>query len=455
MKSLARDGDSAARPPRRGRLAPGPVARDCASGPDDSQALDAEDGVTVNDTACSLTGRTYRVAPTCTHGRSRAIADRLAHMSSASTPQGWVLGRIGGAPVVVSPTSLLLGLLIAGSWYPLVSSTLPGSGLVTVLGTVVGTVAGVGASILVHELSHGLAGALLGRRPVLYELYLWGGRTSFGPARDWAPWKDVVTSLAGPAANLALWAAGRALLRSGAITSVPAGVVVWALTWVNLALAIFNALPGLPLDGGHALSSLVAQLTGRAQAGRRVAAVGGLLVVAAIAWRWVLEPLALRGSRPDSFSLILAVMVAWPIASTSWRVLGLGRGERAAARLDLRSLMRPVATLPAGAAIAQVRSELGEGAAVVLVVDGPAPLGVIDDTALAELTPELAPEPAPPEEPAVTAGEICTVLPAAAVSNELTGPAAADALKRARALSRWLIVVEGGRVAGAVPTGAR
>jgi len=34
-------------------------------------------------------------------------------MSPASTPQGWVIGRIGAAPVVVSPTSLLLGLLIA------------------------------------------------------------------------------------------------------------------------------------------------------------------------------------------------------------------------------------------------------------------------------------------------------------------------------------------------------
>ena len=127
--------------------------------------------------------------------------------------------------------------------------------------------------------------------------------------------------------------------------------------------------------------------------------------------------------------------------------MAAGPGERAAARLDLRPLMRPVATLPAGAPIAQVRSELAGGAAVVLVADGPAPLGLIDDAALADLVL--------PEDSVVTAGEICTVLPAAAVSSELTGRAAADALRRARALSRWLIVVEGGRMAGAVPTGAR
>ena len=86
-------------------------------------------------------------------------------MSPASTPQGWVIGRIGAAPVVVSPTSLLLGLLIAGSWYPLVRSTLAFFGVGAVLVTVAGTVLGVGASILIHELAHGMAGTALGRRP--------------------------------------------------------------------------------------------------------------------------------------------------------------------------------------------------------------------------------------------------------------------------------------------------
>ena len=223
-------------------------------------------------------------------------------MSSALATRGWVLGRIGAAPVVVSPTSLLLGLLIAGSWYPLVRSTLAFFGVGAVLVTVAGTVLGVGASILIHELAHGMAGTALGRRPVRYELYLWGGRTSFGPARSWAPWKDVITSLAGPAANLALWAVGRVLLGGGAISSVLVLVAASALTWVNLALAIFNALPGLPLDGGHALAALVTQITGRPQAGQRIAAGGGLLVVGAVAWYWVLDPLLLRGAQfiPDT-----------------------------------------------------------------------------------------------------------------------------------------------------------
>jgi len=38
---------------------------------------------------------------------------------------------------------------------------------------------------------------------------------------------------------------------------------------------------------------------------------------------------------------------------------------------------------------------------------------------------------------------------------DLTGQEAADAMKRAREVSRWLVLVEAGSLAGAVPTGAR
>ncbi|SDM57743.1 site-2 protease family protein [Actinomyces ruminicola] len=359
----------------------------------------------------------------------------------------WTLFTLGGAPVVVAPTSLLLGLLIAGSWYPVVSSALAGHGAITVLGTVAATVLGVGVSVLMHELAHGAAGTLLGRRPVRYELYLWGGRTSFGPSSRWRPWKDVITSLAGPAANLTLWAVGHGLLDR--IESAPVFVAAWALTWVNLALAVFNALPGLPLDGGHALAALVEQLTGRRVLGQRLAAVGGLIVVGGVAWSWILAPL-LAGRQPDTFSLFLAVMIAGPIATTSWRVLGLGRGTRAAARLDLRTLTRPVAVVPADTPLTAAREQLDAGAGLVLVAEGSRILGTLDAPALAELERSGLPDAA-----AVAVSQVCTVLPAAAVTTQATGQPAADALARARTVSRWLVLVEGGRVAGAVPTGAR
>lgn len=368
-------------------------------------------------------------------------------MPSRNAQQGWVLGRIGGAPVVVAPTSAVLGLIIAASWFPLVQSSLIGAGMVTVLIVVLGTVLGVAVSVMLHELAHGLAGTALGRRPVRYELYLWGGQTTFGQARGWRPWKDVLTSLAGPATNLLLWLLLRRLLDASGSLPYEVAFTIWAVGWVNLALAVFNALPGLPLDGGHALAALVEQVTGRAAWGLRTAAVGGLLVVVGVAWHWVLEPLIVSGQRPDGFGLILAVMVAWPIAQTSWRVLGLGSGSRAARRLDLTTLMRPVAVLPSAARLTAVRERLHGGAALVLVVDGERVLGTVDEAGLGELGSL--------DESAVSAGAVCTVLPQAAVSATTHGEAAAEAMRRARAVSRWLVVLQGGRAVGAVPTGAR
>ena len=103
--------------------------------------------------------------------------------------------------------------------------------------------------------------------------------------------------------------------------------------------------------------------------------------------------------------------------------------------------------------MSQVREALAQGAALVLVTDGPELVGTIDEASLKELglsdaagsTPTLG----------VSARQVCTVLPAAAVTTDLTGQKAADAMKRAREVSRWLVLVEAGSLAGAVPTGAR
>lgn len=375
-------------------------------------------------------------------------------MSSVSPARssGWVLGRIGGTPIVVAPTSALLGLVLAGTWYPVVDSVLGDLGIATVLGVVLATVVGVALSVLLHELAHGLTGTLLGRRPTRYELYLWGGRTSFGAVGHWAPWKEVLTTLAGPATNALLWLMlDRVFLHPvGAVGSETLFVVALALAWVNLALAVFNILPALPLDGGHALAALVAQVTGRTALGQKVAAWGGVLVSVGVVWYWILEPLLLRGARPQALNLMIVVLVLWSILGSSWRVLGLGSGARAAARLDLRRLCRPVAVVAASAPVAEVRQCLASGMAVVVVVESGRLLGTIDAAGLAETGLE-----GPAGGGEALASQICRVLPAAAVTTSLGGAQAAQALRAARAVSRWLLLVENGNLCGAVPTGAR
>ena len=373
-------------------------------------------------------------------------------MPASSSTGEWVIARIGGAPVVISPTSLLLGLLIAGSWYPLVSAALEAFGTMTVLLVVVTTVLGVAASVLLHELAHGLTGTLMGRRPTRYELYLWGGRTSFGPAREWTAWKDLATSLSGPATNLLIWLLGT-LVQELARLSVPVAFTVWAVTLVNLALAVFNALPGLPLDGGYALAALVVQVTGNRRLGLKAAGWGGLIVVGGVMWWWILRPLVLYGRQPGAFNLILVVMVGWSIVASSWQVLELGGGARAASKLDLHELARPVRVVAPDTPVSRVREALAQGAALALVADGSELIGTVDEVSLKELGLLDAAGLAPVA--GMTARQICTVLPPAAVTTDLNGQAAADAMKRAREVSRWLVLVDAGSLTGAVPTGAR
>ena len=100
-----------------------------------------------------------------------------------------------------------------------------------------------------------------------------------------------------------------------------------------------------------------------------------------------------------------------------------------------------------------MREALAQGAALVLVADGAELIGTVDDAALKELG--LSDAASPASVAAVTARQVCTVLPAAAVTTDLSGQAAADAMKQAREVSRWLVLVDAGSLAGAVPTGAR
>ena len=131
-------------------------------------------------------------------------------------------------------------------------------------------------------------------------------------------------------------------------------------------------------------------------------------------------------------------------------MLGLGSGARAAARLDLRRLCRPVAVVAASAPVTEVRQCLASGMAVVVVVESGRLLGTIDAAGLAETGLE---DPAGGGE--ALASQICRVLPAAAVTTSPGGAQAAQALRAARAVSRWLLLVENGNLCGAVPTGAR
>lgn len=119
------------------------------------------------------------------------------------------------------------------------------------------------ASLLAHELSHALVSRARSIDIEGITLYVFGGmaRTSREPD---TPRDEMLIAGVGPLSSLAI----AALFRMCSLMSVRVGagpqVVAVAdyLAVINLALAIFNMMPGFPLDGGRVFRAITWGVTG-------------------------------------------------------------------------------------------------------------------------------------------------------------------------------------------------
>jgi len=125
-------------------------------------------------------------------------------------------------------------------------------------------------SVLLHELGHS-AVALQKHVPIRsITLFVFGGVAQLGKEPD-RPLTELHIAIAGPLVSLGLWAVYGLL--SASIQGVSIGVHD-AMSWlsrINLNLALFNLLPGFPLDGGRVFRALVWQRTGDFSRATRVA----------------------------------------------------------------------------------------------------------------------------------------------------------------------------------------
>ena len=129
-------------------------------------------------------------------------------------------------------------------------------------------------SVLLHELGHSLVALSQGVKVRSITLFLLGGVATVErdcPTALGALW----VALAGPMVSLALAIGLLSSVHSIAHHSTVFAEIVTQLGVLNLVLALFNLLPGLPLDGGLVLKSLVWQVTGSRRRGLVVANAAG------------------------------------------------------------------------------------------------------------------------------------------------------------------------------------
>ncbi|MGX5359414.1 site-2 protease family protein [Kocuria sp. KH4] len=234
---------------------------------------------------------------------------------SGERAAGVPLGRIGGVPVTLSWSWFVIAAVTVLLYTPVLLRAYPELGALTYAASL-GFALTLALSVLLHELAHAWTGRAFGWPTGRIVLSLLGGHTHFGDVRT-TPLASAVVSLAGPAVNLVLGLAGWALLR----TADPAPSLGWVLldltTWANLIVGLFNVLPGLPLDGGRVVESVVWALTGREHRGTVVAAWAGRALSVSL-----LAGTAVTGLWRQTPALVLVVLIAafmWQGAGASLR----------------------------------------------------------------------------------------------------------------------------------------
>jgi len=190
------------------------------------------------------------------------------------------LGRIGGVAVVASWTVFVIVWLMMWSLAQYILPELA-PGYAEGVYWAVGLLAALGllASILAHELSHAQVANRHGVPVEEITLWMFGGLARLSSqARDAGT--ELRIALAGPAMSLTI---GAACLTLAAVAAALGGpdLLTAAVGWlggVNVVLAVFNLLPGAPLDGGRVLTAILWRRWGDQARARKAAAHAGQVV---------------------------------------------------------------------------------------------------------------------------------------------------------------------------------
>ena len=158
------------------------------------------------------------------------------------------------------------------------------------------------AAVLAHELAHAVMSRARGVPVRSITLFIFGGVASLEGEPD-SPLSEFLIAIVGPLTSLALGVLflglayvlnGGTLAGAGTVDQALAGLspLTTLLLWlgpVNILLAIFNLVPGFPLDGGRVLRSILWAATRNLRQATQWAAWVGQ----AVAWLFIIAGVAM------------------------------------------------------------------------------------------------------------------------------------------------------------------
>lgn len=130
-------------------------------------------------------------------------------------------------------------------------------------------------SVVVHEFGHALTAQAKGIPVLSITLFIFGGVAALSQETE-EPGDEFLIAIAGPMASV-----GLSILFGGlwiVTEQAQLNALFGYLCLINLVLAVFNMIPGFPLDGGRVLRSILWKVTGNLrQATRVVTTIGSLI----------------------------------------------------------------------------------------------------------------------------------------------------------------------------------
>ncbi|WP_328916951.1 MULTISPECIES: site-2 protease family protein [unclassified Streptomyces] len=362
---------------------------------------------------------------------------------------GILMGRFYGVPIYVAPSWFLVAALITWVFGSQLDTVLPELGRLRYLVSLFFAVAFY-ASVLIHELAHTVA-ALRFKLPVRrIQLQFFGGVSEIEKDSD-TPGREFVLAFVGPLLSLVLagvFFGGMQLVRAG---TVP-GVLLAGLMVSNLIVAIFNFLPGLPLDGGRMLRAVVWKISGKPMTGTVAAAwVGRALALAVLIGLPLLSyygGLSRRGtSGADSLTdALLAAILAAIIWTGAGNSLRMARLREHLPGLRARTLTRRAVPVASDTPLSEaLRRAHDAGARALVVVNGQgAPTALVRESAIVNIPEHRRPWVA-------VSGLAQDLTPGMRVSAELAGEELLDTL-RATPATEYLVVEPTGEIYGVLAT---
>ena len=192
-----------------------------------------------------------------------------------STRPGLKIGRILGIPIYLHPSWVIIFVLIT------LSLALQYTQLHPQWSSVQHWTLGILTSVLFfgsvvrHELSHSVVAQHYQIRVVSITLFIFGGVARIGREPSKAI-QEFNIAIAGPLASGLLAGAFYALKAVFPESQMVGALAGW-LAYINLMLAVFNLIPGFPLDGGRIFRAIVWGTTKSYLRATRIAGASGKL----------------------------------------------------------------------------------------------------------------------------------------------------------------------------------